>query len=306
MMQFPVRYAILLATSVIILVLQYFPLTGWPLIFVLAPFWMTAFIHLFLVMLIFDAHNGKLPRAIIALPIIAYASYFGVYIKDSIRIFLHERELQSTNPVSVIKFDPDIHDLIIGHAYRFVEKYQVQVVYSKSHGDNPEGYFSFRLLDQKSCKALEADIQPGMKLIGVQSRDNRRNGNCILRAQERPVKEHITFKNEPNNSWVNKGTIGVGGYVLELDGKFVAKYRTASVYRYTFLPLPVIGCGPDGPNWVWKCGAEFWRTIQGLDTRPAAAPDELGNDPVAIMLGISLRQIQSGDKHSLREERLLR
>lgn len=267
---------------------------------------MTAFIHLFLVMLIIDAYNGKIPRAFIALPIIAYTGYFGFYIKDSMRIFFRERELQSINPVSVIKFDPGIHDLIIGHAYRFVEEYQVPVVYYKSYGDNPEGYFSYRLLDQKSCKALEADIQPDMKLIGVQSKDNRRNGNCILRAQERPVKEHVTVKYEPDNSWANKGTIGEGGYVLEHRGAFVAKYHTGSVQRYSFLPLPFIGCGPDGPGWEWKCMAGFLRSGQSLHTRPARAPDELGNDPVAIMLGIPLRQIQSGDKDSLRKERLLR
>ncbi|MEQ8307989.1 MAG: hypothetical protein RIA09_15640 [Hoeflea sp.] len=270
------------------------------------PFWPTALAHLLLLMVIVDAYNGRLPKAFIALPIIAYAGYFGMYIKDSIRISLHERALQSKNPVSVIRFDPDIHDLIIGHAYRFVEQYQVSVVYSKSHGDNPEGYFSFRLLDQKSCKALEADNKPGMKLMGVQSRDNRRNGNCILRAQERPVKEHITFKSEPNNSWGNKGTVGEGGYVLEHRGEAVANYRTASVYRYSFLPLPIFGCGLNAGIGRWECDAGFWRTIQGLDTRPAGAPDELGNDPVAIMLGIPLRQIQSGDKDSLRKERLLR
>jgi hypothetical protein len=158
-MRIPTRYAILFAASITILALQYYPLTGWPLILVLAPFWMTAFIHLYLVMLIVDAHNGKIPRALIALPIIAYAGYFGVYIKDSIRIFFHERELQSTNPVSVIKFDPGIHDLIIGHAYRFVEEYQVPIVYQKDYGDNPEGYVSYRLLDQKSCEALSVGPQ---------------------------------------------------------------------------------------------------------------------------------------------------
>jgi hypothetical protein len=305
-MRTPKRYTVIIAIFILILLLQYFLITGCPLIFVLASFWSKSLINILLIMSIVDALNGNIPKAFFALPIIAYGCYYGVYIKDSIRISLHESELQSTNPVSVMKFDPDIHDLIIGNAYRFVEEYQVPVVYYKSYGDNPEGYFSYRLLDQKSCKALEADIQPDMKLIGVQSKDNRRNGNCILRAQEHPVKEHVTVKYEPDNSWANKGTIGEGGYVLEHHGAFVAKYRTASVKRYSFLALPMIGCGPDGPSWRWKCMAEFWRSGQLLDTRPAGAPDELGHDPVAIMLGIPLRHIEPGDKDSLRKERLLR
>ena len=268
------------------------------------PFWPTALMHLILIMLLLDAYNGKLPKAFIAIPIIAYAGYFGMYIKDSIRISLHERALQSKNPVSVIKFDPDIHDLVIGDAYRFVAEYQIPVAYQKDHGDNPEGYLSYQLLDQKSCEALKVAMQPGMRLTRVQSKDNRRNGNCILTTPDRPSKEQITFENEPDYSSANKGTIVEGGYVLEHDGKAVAKYRTATVQRFSLLPLPFIGCGRRAFVTRWECEAGFWRTGQRLETRPASAPDELGNDPVAIMLGIQLRY--PGDKHSLREERLLR
>jgi hypothetical protein len=121
--------------------LQYFPIPGVFLTFFGAAFVTGLLVHIFLASLFVEALMHRVPRVFVAVPILAYAGYYTIYIDEADRIAVMNAELQAVNPGRVLDFDPKLHSIVMDQAREFVETHDVPVVYAPD-ANFPEAHLS--------------------------------------------------------------------------------------------------------------------------------------------------------------------
>ncbi|MBR0689992.1 hypothetical protein JQ594_29065 [Bradyrhizobium manausense] len=295
----------ILGPLALLLALQQVPYLNLILLVVGAAAWCGLLVHGFLLCLLFEAVVGQVPRVLIIIPLVAYGGYLYLYVQQGKDIDDKAREMQLSNPSAVLQFDPDQYSLVLpaSRAENLAQYYNVSVAYSVNANFLPEGYLSYRLLDREQCVRARSlrnnlrgqKVSPAAILVGPVKFDNTfLSEACLLRFPEKPQLQQIVVTDRGDNAvWKHERAIMEQFVDFSIDGRVFATYRTASLWRLSALPLPLIGCGLSGGNLSWGCSVDFHRTYQVIDGTPKNVDKTLHDSPESIVLG--LRKFARGD-----------
>lgn len=249
---------------------------------------------LFLICLALEAAFGRIPRVFALIPLAAVALGFTIYLVQDSEIAKLEAQLRETNPGRVMQFDPDVHDLVTEGAKGFVQAHRIPVAYKESRHHQPQGYLSHRLILEGDCRSIQKDPLHRVMRQWVRGKDQRTSGSgrptppriCMLWFPEVPEKPVVRAAVEDRETRTRGLEIRDRVYRIEYEGRNLGEYRTASVYRYHRIPIPVIGCTlvPAAPRLA--CLARFQGSWEALDAVPADVDQAKFAHPIAIMLGI--------------------
>jgi hypothetical protein len=278
---------------VLLIVLQLPPFPGVILMMFAAPLVAGALVHVFLAALLLESTFGRIPRVLIAIPLLAYGAYYAAYFKEGWAIRQEAEILRSAEPGEVLHFDSSRQSLVMENARWFVQDYDVPVAYQVSANVKPEGYVSNRLLPRAQCATIHVD----RSMIAVARVAPRRHGfidddsACVFSAPERPSPSAVTVTTRGADAILKrKPGIAETDIDFALDGRPIATYRAAYAWRLPSLPWLYIGCSLDDGAPAWRCGAGFVRTLVPINSLPDQE-DALYFGPVAATLGISKVQV---------------
>lgn len=151
----------ILVALLVLLLLQWFPITGVFLMFVGAPFIAGLLVHVFLGSVAIEGLTGRLPRLLLILPVGAYGAYYAAYVAQGVRIAQTSAALSAGNPGLVLQFDPAQNALVMAHAGGFVTQHAVEVAFEPNANYQPEGHLSHRLIGGMSAAQLRATPRRG-------------------------------------------------------------------------------------------------------------------------------------------------
>jgi hypothetical protein len=270
----------------ILMALQAFPVPGIFLMMLGGPIWTGILVHVFLLSLAIEGWVGRIPRALVAIPLIAYGSYYALYIYQTIDMAVVSAGLRKSNSGKIVDFNSDIYSLVTPTARALVGSHVIAVAYEANANFQPEQHQSFRLVRRDQCN-LASDslhrIQTSSVFIGNMMLDKA----CMLSVPESPPQKVISVvKIGDEEVWKRDRGIGEQTHQLMLDGKIVGIYKTASVWRLPIFPSLAIGCGLISSAPAWKCAADFMRSYTVLDTVPDGIDRERFDGPESVMLGL--------------------
>jgi hypothetical protein len=277
-----------LVALIALLALQAFPYTGIFLMMLGGALLTGLLIQVFLISLLAEACLGRIPRVLAALPVLAYAGYYALYIHQTIQIGQESARLQRENSAKVFDFDPDTYSLVTPDAQRLAEQYAIPVVYQANKNYAPESHLSFRLLQRDQCSRIPLDSRHRIAKFGVNGGNSFQNNLCLLRFPEDPSGKLITVvKHGDEEVWKRKWDFGEQSTEVLVDGKVVGTFKTASIWRLPLWPAAAVGCGLiSGGTPAWKCFADFQRTHTEIDTIPPDVDHAKYGLPESVMLGI--------------------
>jgi hypothetical protein len=269
-----------------LLALQAIPVLGIFLMILGGPFLAGLLVHVFLIALAIESLARRIPRAFIAIPLIAYGSYYVLYAYQAIDIARASAELRKSNSGKVLDFNTDTHALVTPSAQAFVSRHKIAVAYELNKNFEPEKHLSFRLIRRDQCN-IARDSQNRIETFGAGSDNAVPDKVCMLRFPEKPPHQVVSVaKIGDEEVWKRKFGIGKQISELSLDGKVIAIYTTASVWRLPLLPTLFVGCGLISSSPAWRCAADFNRSSEVLDTVPDGVDRERFDGPESVMLGI--------------------
>jgi hypothetical protein len=112
-----------------LIVLQLPPLPGVILMMFGAAYFAGLLVHLLLASLFLEAAIGRIPRAFVVIPILAYGAYYVAYFQEGWRLQVAERAAQTDKPEVALRFDPAAQSIVVSGAEAFVSRYDVPVAY---------------------------------------------------------------------------------------------------------------------------------------------------------------------------------
>lgn len=269
-----------------LIALQYFPIPGVFLMMFGAAAIVGLLINVSLIALFVEAATGRVPKVLVAVPLLAYGAYYAAWWSEARQIEAVAARLRANNPGKIFDFDPRRHSLVLEEAQSFVETHDIPVAYDRKFARSPEGYSAYRLITRSQCSGIARDTQNRVLTFGV-----RANGSwqdlCLLRNPERPPQLLVTALPRGDlEIWKHLPGIREQTTDLALDGKPLGSFTTAAVWRLSLLPLPIIGCALNSGAPSWDCFAGFRRRLELIDGLPASVDKVRFDDPVSVMLGV--------------------
>ena len=293
MSRLPISLIFLLALAVLI-GLQAIPIVGVVLMLFGSVFIAGFAVHAFLVGLAVEALTGRVSRALIAIPLLAYGGYYVMYAAQRSEIAHKSAQMRATNPGKIFDFNPDLHSLVIKEPVPFINAHEVPVAYEANPNFHPEGHMAHRLIPRAQCD-IKRDTQARVSTLGVHLDGVFQRQVCQLQMPEAPAHAVVAAVRRGDlDIWKHRREIMEQTTDLVFDGKVVGSYRTASVWRLPSLPVLVISCGL-GPS---STCFDFWRTWESIDAVPDGVDRTQYDTPVSIMLG--LRKYTAADLASFR------
>jgi hypothetical protein len=270
----------------IFLALEVLPLPGLYLTFLGGSLFAGLLVHLFLASLLVEALIGRIPRALILVPIIAYGAYYAAYFREGSRVAQVTEKLQTTNPGKIYDFDPAANSLVMDRGQEFVKTHDLPVVYEPNR-NFPEGYLSEHLITRAQCRGIKNDTQNRVSTFGVHFDGIFQQNICLLRFPERPTNKavKVTLVGDPQ-LWARDGDIRQQTTEIAVDDKTVGSFTRAFIWRLPALPVLAIGCALIDQPPAWKCFAVFDRKLMTLDGIPDTVDRVKFDEPTSVMLGI--------------------
>src|ERR1700689_5283218 len=270
----------------VFLALEVLPLPGIYLMFLGGSLFAGLLVHLLLASVFVEALTGRIPRALILVPIIAYGAYYAAYFREGWQVAQVSQKLKTTNPGKIYDFDPAANSLVMDRGQEFVETHDVPVVYEPNR-NFPEGYLSERLITRVQCRGIKKDTQNRVSTLGVHFNDIFQQNICLLRFPERPTNKavKVILVGDPQ-LWARDGDIRQQTTEIAVDDKTVGSFTRAFIWRLPPLPVLAIGCILIDQPPAWKCLATFDRKLVTIDGIPDNVDRGKFDDPTSVMLGI--------------------
>jgi hypothetical protein len=270
----------------VFLALEALPLPGLYLMFMGGSLFAGLLVHLLLASLFVEAVMGRIPRALILVPIIAYGAYYAAYFREGWQVAQVSQKLRTTNPGKIYDFDPAANSLVMDRGQEFVETHDVPAVYEPNK-NFPEGYLSERLITRAQCRDIKNDTQNRVSMFGVHFNDIFQQNICLLRFPERPTNRavKVTVVGDPQ-IWARHGDIRQQTTEIAVDDKTVGSFTRAFIWRLPALPVLAIGCMLIDQPAGWKCFTVFDRHLITIDGIPDTVDHAKFDEPTSVMLGI--------------------
>lgn len=255
-------------------------------------------VQLFLVGLIVEVALKRIPRTFVIIPIMAYGGYYLAYMIEGVEMARKSREMQKANPSNVLRFDPKTYSLVTADAYGLVLYYDLPVAYETGSGFESYSFFASpcdQLRDgfKRASSSLQVkEIFDAIQLLTAPVGDTSSAKGCLLQLPEKPPLKTIVVTSReddgrPQEEREMEGGISEQFRDFSIEGKVIATYETASVWRLLAFPVFYVGCGGE-PDY-WLCTWGFFRTYQAIDTSPRGVGADVFDAPESIVLGIKKR-----------------
>jgi hypothetical protein len=270
----------------VFLALEVLPLPGLYLMFLGGSLFAGLLVHLLLASLLVEALMGRIPRALILVPIIAYGAYYAAYFREGWQVAQVSQKLKTTNPGKIYDFDPAANSLVMDRGQEFVETHDVPVVYEPNK-NFPEGYLSERLITRAQCDGVKHDTQNRVSTLGVHFNHIFQQNICLLRFPEPPTHKAVkVILVGDSQIWARDGDIRQQTTEIAVDDKTVGSFTRAFIWRLPALPVLAIGCILIDQPPAWKCIADFKRSLITIDGIPDTVDGAKFDEPASVMLGI--------------------
>jgi hypothetical protein len=271
---------------IVFLVLEYFPIPGVFLMVLGGSLFAGFLVHLFFTSLLVEALIGRIPRALIVIPIIVYGGYYAAYFREGLQVEQLSQKLRTTNPGKIYDFDPTVNSLVMDQAQQFVERHDVPVVYEPNK-NFPEAYLSERLITRAQCRVIKKDTQNRVSTFGVHFNGIFQESGCLLRFPERPTNKTVkaTLLEDPQ-IWAHHKGIRQQTTEISVDDKTVGSFTTAFIWRLPAFPFLAIGCALNSGAPSWDCFVDFTRSLMRIDAIPDTVDRAKFDEPISVMLGV--------------------
>jgi len=274
-----------LVIFILLVLLQWFPITGVFLMMFGAAVWTGYIPHILAGAFVLDVWKRDAPIVLLLIPVLPYLVYCGLYFAEQKEMRDLEREIREQNPSIITTYNPEEHAIVSEHS--LVQTYKIPVSYTEN-GNVPEGYMSHRLVTKNLCddaRKTEDSIRASIVSKYLRGARNKKFSNlCYFRMAEKPNKTLLKIKETRTaNKKVRKTALQffMGD---ERIGEFVrAEYAAAPVF-----PKFIIGCALISSTPRWECTAQLRREKVQLKTY--SVTDEQGNntDYISALLGIDV------------------
>jgi len=271
---------------IIFLALEYFPITGIFLMLVAGPFIAGLLVNLFFASVLVEAATGRIPRAFVLVPIIAYGGYYAAYFREGLQVEQLSQKLRTSNSGKIYDFDPTANSLVMDQAQEFVETHDVPVVY-EPNANFPEAYLSERLISRAQCRGIKKDTENRVVTFGVIFNGIFQQNVCFLRFPEHPTNKavKVMLLGDPQ-IWAHHKEIRQQTTEISVDDKTVGSFTRAFIWRLPAFPFLAVGCTLIDQPPSWKCFASFNRSLMTIDGIPDIVDRAKFDDPISVMLGI--------------------
>jgi hypothetical protein len=268
------------------LALEVLPLPGLYLMFLGGSLFAGLLVHLLLASLVVEALMGRIPRALILVPFLAYGGYYAAYFREGWQVAQVSEKLRTTNPGKIHDFDAAANSLVMDRGQEFVETHDVPVVYEPNR-NFPEGYLSERLITRAQCNGVKKDTQNRVATFGVHFDGVFQQNICLLRFPEPSTHKAVrmTLVEDPQ-IWARDGGIRRQTTEIAVDDKTVGSFTRAFIWRLPSFPVLAIGCILIDQPPAWKCLATFDRKLVTIDGIPDHVDRAKFDEPTSVMLGI--------------------
>lgn len=282
--------------TLVVYLLQRFPITGMFLMIVAAALWSVILINLGMVGITVEVLIGKVSPLWLAIPLVWFGGYYAAYTSDQAMFAKVRQEVAEFNVGKSLPFDPARQDLVIktrgdglGTSPRdLVDRFDVPRAF------DTEGRM-WMVGTEAVCKLVNSDR--GFLSAGIQghmiTRQGKRRfltvstGYCMVSMPGKPDKPVVEVEQSKVDE--RRGTLPVS--ITTLVARDVASGRSASARTGLAAPLKrfpmwAMGCSLDSGTPAWRCFHQFLR-----DSFTQILPDmprySAGTPIVARMLGLA-------------------
>ena len=203
MKKFPKSILLFLFTGIVCLA-QHVPYLGVFLMVFGAPLWSVVTINLGFLLMVKEAWDGTLPRAVVVLPLLYFSIYAGITIAGHRQLSRLRQEIAQNNQAMHVAFDPKQNDLVVETKVvkgstsplgnvpeELVEAYDIPVAYGDNGNPRVASHVSYRVVAKKTCDAIRQS-DPNVVTLSFQENGAFNFNLCLLRQPEDPKKPVLT------------------------------------------------------------------------------------------------------------------
>lgn len=308
---FPISILFFAATAVAF-VLQAIPFIGVFLMFAFAPYWSVLLVNAGMIGIAVEAALGRVSHWWLLVPLAFYSGYWTVVINDHMALRSLSASYDAANARVAIPFGSASHALAFvseGSAAWFTQNYALPVAYS-ANANFPEGYLSHRMMESAICDrvretpALSAAFAHTFGFYDGDATRSRRMETrfCNLSMPERPELPLVQVSRKEEK--IQMGSLPVTRVTTTVTMPDGRQFQLLGGVAgpLSWIPKPVIGCGPISARSSWDCTARFWREsvtpivsgdtgyhrdqavlARALGLKPVAIADRKGGDPTLVL-----------------------
>jgi len=252
---------------------------------------------LLIIALIIEALSGRLPRFLIAIPILAIGTYYAYCIAAWREVGDIDEALRKTNSLA-IPFDAK-HDRILGivvPAALLLTRYDLDEVFVRGSRTS-ESPTRLTLAHRVDCPPGAVWYRNVTGPYYVVDDSALKREFCIGRSPNAPIDPQISLTVEASQSYVILAGKRVFAGILDFrrGDQSVGQFLQVSTARPSLLPFFFIGCGLSDYPTGWMCGAQpLTESIQldgthGKFSRASNLATEVDADIIGNVLGLPPR-----------------
>ncbi len=273
----------------LMVLLQWLPITGVILMMFAAPYWVGFMPHIIAGAFLIDILTKKTSKVFLIIPFIPYAIYYVCFFLELNHIQKIESDLKAQNAIEILKYNPEIHSLIMSG--NMTDHYKIPVSYSPNP-NFPEAHFSHRLATQDLAQRAR-NTRDWIQIHSVRwygfsaNRFSSKKFNHISRLSmpEKPTKKILEIKKQEVDG-KNKKLKNIK-YSFILEDKVIGTAYSATYSALPIFPKFIIGCALISSAPEWKCLTDIRYQKKELDVFPNENnTKKYGNSIVAHMLKI--------------------
>lgn len=281
--------------TLVVYLLQRFPLTGVFLMIVGAAFWSVLLINLGMFGIVAEAVTGRVSALWLAIPLLYFGGYYAAYENDQRMLAKVRQETASFNAGKRLPFDPRRQDLVIEtrgggvglSPSEFVESFGL------SQAFDSEGRV-WLVATEEVCTLINSDR--GFLTAGIQAhmitRPGKRRfstvgtGHCMVMMPGKPDKPVMRVTRAEEEEMRGGLAVRLTTMVAEdsASGKKAA-VRSGLASPLKRFPMWIMGCALDSGTPAWRCFHGFMRTTY-TQLLPAVPRYSSGAPVVASLLGL--------------------
>ena len=284
--------------TLIVYLLQRFPLTGIFLMVVGAAFWSIILINLGVIGIGVEAVIGRVSRLWLIVPLAYFGGYYWFYSKDQAALAVLRAQYAQFNDGKALPFDPTAQDLLLDDDKgSFLSTSSFVPYYGLGRAFSSNGRMAL-LGDSDACALLRGnDVyrSAGIHSSGLSSSEAAAKrpqnlGFCSITAPGEPDRPLVRVAGESAESIHARMPVTTQTFRIRDEatrkGIVVKSAFAAPLKRF---PMPVMGCALNSGGGSWDCFHGFMRATV---TPIAPAGQRFGGGTVIVAAALGLKKIQ--------------
>ena len=285
------------AATLLVYLLQRFPLTGIFLMVVGAAFWSIILINLGVIGIGFEALTGKVSRLWLVVPLLYFGAYHLAYSRDQTTLKELRGEYARFNNGKSLPFDPATQDLLLDDDKgSFLSTNSFVPYYGLGRAFSSNGRMAL-LGDSDACALLrgnDAYRSAGIHSSGLSSSEAAAKrpqalGFCSITAPGEPDRPVVRVTGESAESNHERMPVTTQTFRIRDEAnrrEIVVKSAFAAPLKR--FPMPVMGCALNSGGGSWDCFHGFMRATV---TPVAPAGQRFGGGTVVVAAALGLKKI---------------